>query len=1100
MRSSNSDLITPPQSRDGPESIKSPMSVESVPSHDLMDTYQRIYDEEELAATEREPMSSSDGEDLDFEGQAESPSRAPRPSSTRSSRVNLQSMKSAPAEPSPGDADKENAIDESTGVLSQDSGMSFLAQLTDKDLAAKLTPHISDSARDKRRLQAGISARPISFHAGAKPSEFLADDARSNASSERSSRSSRRRKAHLGSPVINGVAKAYSDTSVETRSRASPAAERKPSAKPTGLRSPIGAQEPLRSLGMPAVDEEQPTQDPGQVNSSEDDGDETSAELKARERQFELNRARKLFGISGSKPSAGQVSDANAEGTFSAPQRQSARTDERVEDEPIDPGNDDFTQSSVRSNRSQGSESSVLRPSVSNRVPVTDKGALQKWARAAAEQRAERQSALSDAGSSQIDWLGAARDVPLPSLEADHDEASTDDLASLRQRPSIDRLKKTDNETTGMSFQVSESPPVKTKKSFDDIIREKEIDQLSRQAVTKSRLEAIRERDPREAHRRLSRSPSGTSLRHSISNDATRPTAAELETVGEQIPDTPVVIFRSSSGSSRNTANDKDRPQHDRQSSHDALQRFARLSVTPKSSPSITPTFEPSQSQAGQETARVRSLVEQMRPKTAPIAATPRVTGAWTDTILPPDTIGTVKPKSQPKYTETPHVKPGGWVDTPAPALIGRSSSAPEPVDEVTEDLTTDVVPQQAGALPSQEAAPGAAQKPASGPAVGQSALSNILAAQRARIASAPAAPGAGLDDTLNLGEATMASLEDLVDLNNEDVTTLIRLGAEHDALQQLGDDLALANGDQKEAEIVVLDRLTKKLNTLQTNIRHARRAVGRFEREMSEGAADAATAQAGSQPASTTQTLQAQPTTTPQPTQLHGTGVFPILYSTLTLPLPLLFHPTPPTSTSSSSTTASTKRTRKARSGLAKYLPQHLHLRLPGRPTPLLYLVLALLAYYFLEILLSEIYAHPLYAETYSWPTTSTPLGSPYSGGDKLAAAQMQVKGEPEFGLVLPTLLARVFGGDVDGGAVRGVVDGLWGAVGGMGTVLARAAEMVLGLGDGFAFDGGGQGGVAVGDGGADGVGNADASASGWEVGRRGDAGGWSIMNDEVL
>ncbi|ETN46720.1 uncharacterized protein HMPREF1541_00909 [Cyphellophora europaea CBS 101466] len=1061
IRSSNSDLITPPQSRDGPESIKSPMSVDSVPSHDLTDTYQRIYDEEELAATEREPLSSEDDEEeMDFDGQMGSPSKAPRSATARNSWAEPLAARNPTQHPVPDDADKENLAEERTGRLSEDTGMSFLAQLTDKDLAAKMTPHMTEHAKDMRRLQKGISTRPISFHAGTKPSEFIADDARSNASSGGSSRSYRRRNLRLNSPAVGGVAKAHSDTSLDARPRSqvSPAAQRSQQQS-----SPV-SREPLRPLNIQFSSQEAQDEPTAHGQVSDDEGDETSAELRARERQFGLNRAKKLFGISGAVEATHEVSNANAPGTFSGSERQG-----RLQDGPGDHGDltedgNDFTQSSIRSQASDRSEFSVLRAS-SNKVPVTNKGILRKWARTAAEQQAERtQSVNSDIESSQVDWAGAAADVPLPSVENREVEAEAEESASPEHRRSAEGFRRVDNEMTGMtgmSFQVSESPPVKTKKSFDDILREKEMSLLSKQAVTKSRLEAIRERDPREAQRQLSRSPSGSSLRKSLSNDATTPQQVEkaLEQVGEQIPDTPVVVFRSSSNNSRDLQTSGERPGHDRQSSHDTLQRFARLSATPKSSPSILPKLAPSNKQSEVEGKNERRSSEGAPQAKKPfIAATPKVTGAWTDTILPPDTINTVKAKPQPKYTQTPNVTVGGWVATPHPTISQRPSSAPEAIEEeVLEDLATDIMPNRNPRSASSHARPleqQAATTEVNRPPVGQSALSNILAAQRARHSSGAA------DDTLDLGDATMASLEDLVDLNEEDITTLIRLGAEQDALQQLGENAAGTaidgdTGDQKEGEIMVLDRLARKLHTLQSNIRHARRAVGRFEREMSEGVDEALAHQPHSDPL-TPQILQQTPLV---PTQLssaglvRGTGVFPILYSTLTLPLPLLFH-----------------------------TPKHRQHQLPqgrwrmGKPTPLLYVLLFLLAYYVLETLLSELYAHPLYAETYAWP----------------AANQAP---EPDSGLVVPTLLARVFGGDVQmrrsvkvapAGAgtdtLEGWAQGLW--------VLGRAVVRLFAGGDGF-VDGPAQG--------HGGVGASPAATTAAAAGaQRGD--GWSMMNDEIL
>lgn len=939
------------------------MSEASNPPRDLTDTYQRIYDEEELAEAE-DSSPDNEEEEMAFHRHSQSPSRPPRNPLNTSSRSARNSKASTP-EAVPAEADKENAGRDHTEALSEGSGMSFLNQLTDQNLAAKATPVISSHVKDMRRLQQGISTRPISFHAGTKPSEYLADDARSNASST-SSRSSRRRNLQLNSPIVNGVPKALSDTTLDGRPRAkaSPLSERKPSSQSKSSSLPRVAREPLRPLDLDGLDARDVVEQP-----SDDEGDQTSPELRTRERQFELNRARKLFGIR--RPTAG------ADTTSTPKSVPLGKQPDEVASEYDDL--DDITQDSIQSRDSRYLASSTPQKSPGSKIPITNKGVLKKWRQSAIEQQSERtqQSAGSDVSTSAVDWLGVGADEAIPSIEngGREDTSQVNSPTSLKHRISADRLRRFDNETTGISFQVSESPPVKSRKSVDDLAREREIDLLSRQAVTKSRLEAIRESEDRELQQRASQSPNGSSLKRSTSRELPKPEAAE---VGESIPDTPIVVFRSSSSSSRETT----RPNHDRQTSHDALQRFARLSATPKSSPPISTKTLETKEEPPKQAGHDAKETEEVHIRQPLVAATPKVTGGWTDTILPPDTAATVKAsKALPRYAQTPHVSAGGWVDTPIPA-----AARPDTIDEVTEDITAEA-PVIAPSNPPQQ------------PEIGHSALHNILASQRAHN------PTDTADTTLNLGETTIASLEDLVDLTDQDVSTLIRMGAEHDALISLQNspnpfpraaqpDIGLPPGTANPEEIQVLDRLARKLHTLQANIRHARKAANRFEREMSEGTGGDGVTDAENDDteaiANTAQIVNNKGKNVRQATKptTWPASLLPVSYQPIRFPLPVLFHPT---------TTSP-----------AKVGARHLRGARLGRPTPLFWILVTMLVWYITETAVVELCTHPLYAETYSWPS---------SVGTGVGAAEWDVG---PGGYLFSKVLGGMLGEEKREGAVR--------------------------------------------------------------------------------
>ena len=496
----------------------------SSPPRGLTDVYQRIQDEEDLAATER---SSESEEEMDLQHDKESPSKPWKSSSQRS----LASKGSTPVG-MPAELNKENMQDEQTGSLSEASGLSFLQQLTNDNLAAVMTPHFTDRAKDRKRLQ-NISNKPILFNQGPRPSE-IAEDARSGTGSDRGSNSGRLEEYRSGrGPTTTGLTRAHSDKGFETRA----------------LSTRIDV---TQRATPPKVDE---------ADKSEDE--HTSDELKAVEKELQNRKLKRL--LSGAKPTSTRSGSNSSQGRDEKNTREPATGNSQQQSPPL----------------------SNATPA-KNPVPATAKGMLSMWSRKANEQRTHRSS-----DSSQIDWAGAGADVPLPSVEDSSTSQATppkpsapDSVSSQR---SLDRLRRLDNDFTGMSFQVSESPPVRKKKSMEDFLRDREMDSLHKKALATNRLDAIRGKDPREAHRKLSRSPSAGQLKHESKFEPFSTSRERPQSVGEQVPDTPVMIYRSAT----NSFKDEDRPSqgsgHDRKSSHDQLQRLARaMSNTPRSSPALS--------------------------------------------------------------------------------------------------------------------------------------------------------------------------------------------------------------------------------------------------------------------------------------------------------------------------------------------------------------------------------------------------------------------------------------------------------------------------------------------------------------------------------
>jgi hypothetical protein len=845
---------TPSPPRRSVTDLQSPTS-ESSPPKGLTDVYQRIADEEDLAAQEGEIEDEDDyTEDsmaiggvhlngdralLDRIRQSRSPSSLPG------------SRRHSP-EASTGDANKENHRHDAGSVLSDPTGMSFLRDLTDQALAAKLTPHTIDRAKDRARLDRALQKdSPIAF------------------------------------------SRAYSRQN--GRAKAQPPKKDSPVAFSRAYANPKGGLTSEDVLNLYCkVDEEDHTE-----RSS------TSSALTER-----------------SEPPP------NVPRTWGSKGKIGKEWLHKLHDRNGNPSNN------------------AQKPQVPE--------------------------------SSQIDWTAAAAEVPLPSIESSSTPKNISPdpprQATLHKQPSFDRTKEWDfNDFTGQSLQVSNTPPVRVRTNGLDQLRDKEIESLEKRAVTTNRLEEIKKKDSRELLRKVSRSPSvGTAKRDLFEADLSRPKSHEVkfEDAGEPIPDTPIVIYK---GTASDNKDEEERetgvrqPALNREDSLNKLQRLARAmsdSPRPSSSPedwslireaeesgeipaasngeAPKPTLHTDLSRkSSKQVADVEATPQGV--KAANSAKTPVISGAWTDTILP-DTVKTVnRQRDSSKYTQTPHVNAGGWIDTPMPHGKRQVSSlAPIPIEEIPEGLT-DGLNGKSSRPPSASAngSNGPTQKKADIP---RSALTGLLDKAKQKLTTQDGATFRESNDTLNLGDATIESLEDLLTLDNADMTTLIRMGAEFEAREQI---LRGAPRDDASAEAALLDRLGSKLDRLRTNIHDARKGISKLEHQVSH--ADTPEDQQALEMASSCKSCRGpragfESTPISTPTRVY-----------LAVPLPRFFHD----------------------KQKDHWLP---------RPTLLGWTTLAFSVWYLSESAMCDRYCHPLYAEYYEWPEEA----------------------EPRFGYALPTMLWR--------------------------------------------------------------------------------------------
>ena len=398
-------------------------------------------------------------------------------------------------------------------------------------------------------------------------------------------------------------------------------------------------------------------------------------------------------------------------------------------------------------------------------------------------------------------WIAAASEVPLPAGEEGSSQAALSSQSStpttaLPRSSSMDRRRQweaNEDEFTGRSLQVSDSPPMRIRNATLDRYRDREIENLEKRAVTTNRLGELRERGSDELLRRRPpsrsteelkkkegsntnessprrQSSSGSSVRSRLQESAEHSTPdATLDDPGEPIPDTPVVIYRSKSND-QSAVDDKGgmkpedmngssrRPQHERKDSHDLLKRLARAT-----------SDSPSPEKEQEEESRQMIEAEHRIPtsKSPSNVKTPVVTGAWVD-----QTMGDAPQTSKSKADVKTPLVTGAWIDTPLPTGRGPPLPTPSNLEDEKElqvgkigatDLIRKLSP---SALPQSSKSQDNAPLKYSGPPLPKSALDGIIKQAKSTNPQKPTQSfnaDSEEDPTLHLGDSTIQSLEDLI-------------------------------------------------------------------------------------------------------------------------------------------------------------------------------------------------------------------------------------------------------------------------------------------------------------------------------------------------
>ncbi|MCJ1410211.1 hypothetical protein MMC19_004296 [Ptychographa xylographoides] len=429
-----------------------------------------------------------------------------------------------------------------------------------------------------------------------------------------------------------------------------------------------------------------------------------------------------------------------------------------------------------------------------------------------------------------VDWLAAAAEVPLPSVETEFMQTTSTSRGStpaslvrplqIQRQSSSDRIRRwefLDEDFTAHSLQVSDSPPIRIRSAALDLIREREIHNLEKSAVTTNRLGELREKKSLEQVSRRSGSASTDvaaedraleyspeRARHTILRKPSFQAPLEKEEdllirqeepllgdeAGEPISNSPIVVVESAgTGKDKKEIEDEAKglyeghPHDKRSDSRDLLRQLARAtSASPRPSPTDPREEQGTRGRSvGSHHSKHNSEVVEPRssgkddlsdgPGHDKIELTMKLNSRLGVTEALASTPQQPKPNF---YLKTPLVT-GAWIETPLPRT-GRGPPMPTPTDLEDEKkaiLGTDSALNERGPkIPVKESTiiskPASALLPSlaeTAPLLPKSALAAIIEKAKRNNREAPHrnVDPQNQEDTLILDDSTIQSLEELL-------------------------------------------------------------------------------------------------------------------------------------------------------------------------------------------------------------------------------------------------------------------------------------------------------------------------------------------------
>jgi hypothetical protein len=457
--------------------------------------------------------------------------------------------------------------------------------------------------------------------------------------------------------------------------------------------------------------------------------------------------------------------------------------------------------------------------------------------------------------ASGIDWAAAAADTPIPSIENSYSPVSalpqgSTPMGNARKNPSLDRVREweLDADFTARSLQVSNSPPVRLRSSALDEIRGREIEDLEKKAVTTNRLGEIHKRASNELLRKRSPTPKieqepGLVRKTSRNFEPALPEKEDsivddkssfVEEEENHVPDVPVVVYKSpqntetkdvshhsSNGSNLTVKGEDKRAENDLHDSQELLRQLARATSTSPAPPAENWTFvdEEGNSQNA-ESAKEEKHKESQDDVNEP----------WV-----PDATPAPEPMNQETYSKTPIVT-GAWIDTPMPT--GRRQSIPskqEPKDTIPDDLTKGIeetVTRPKSQRPVENRLVKANEIRLPHPSLPKSALEAVIDGVKKRKSKDRQ------NESLVITEDTIESLEELLGLSDDDMSTILKF-PKIDFDPSITRDI-LDSGPKSDRErehlnqMALYARLNSRLQLLRHSIHDAKNGISKLEYQVS--------------------------------------------------------------------------------------------------------------------------------------------------------------------------------------------------------------------------------------------------------------------------
>lgn len=451
------------------------------------------------------------------------------------------------------------------------------------------------------------------------------------------------------------------------------------------------------------------------------------------------------------------------------------------------------------------------------------------------------------------------------------------------------------DEFTGRSLQVSDSPPIRVRPHGLDRDVDREIDSVAKKAVTTNRLDELREKTPDErlkkrlytrseenlSHQRAEKAQQTpqhrrSSLKFQIGDNAggryeqLGSSMVSLGDEGDPIPDSPVVVYPGTPGTANKdvreggrAGNSRDSSRRASQGQHDSRDLLRQLARAASESPCVKGEEPVGHSNDVNRTIPAQPDENPPRADQQPTTMTQTTENEEKDVDQSRDTKGpeadrvkheTPQPPRSRMDLKTPLVT-GAWIDTPLPTG-GRGPPLPTPANfdddkelgtnlgaESQKLAANDLIRSLKTHISSQRPKQESSGPEYTGPPVPKSTLQSIISDVRSHSKSTSRGKSKFLsadsdeDPTLLLGESTIQSLEEIVK-DNTKAPKLSPLSQESAALQSDdGDDDYSIDDDlanTQKTSLSTVESQMSRLDNVGPSIRDAKRRLASLERAVS--------------------------------------------------------------------------------------------------------------------------------------------------------------------------------------------------------------------------------------------------------------------------